>query len=117
MLYRAAPMGVWWYVVMAVMALILAAVLVTGIILVVRFAGRGGRMQRQMPGAYPPMPGSAPGPGMQGGPGAGPGVPASGGYPGPNPEDVLAQRFARGEIDEAEFRARMKVLGEHRGGA
>lgn len=30
------------------------------------------------------------------------------------PEDVLAQRFARGEIDEDEYRRRVTVLHEHR---
>jgi putative membrane protein len=29
-------------------------------------------------------------------------------------EDVLAERFARGEIDEDEFRRRMTTLREHR---
>jgi putative membrane protein len=29
-------------------------------------------------------------------------------------EDVLAERFARGEIDEDEFRRRMLALREHR---
>jgi putative membrane protein len=30
----------------------------------------------------------------------------------PGPEELLAQRFARGEIDEAEYRQRMAVLAE-----
>ena len=30
------------------------------------------------------------------------------------PEDVLAERFARGEIDVDEYRRRVKVLQEHR---
>ena len=37
--------------------------------------------------------------------------------PGPGPnraEDLLAERFARGEIDEDEFRQRMALLREHR---
>ncbi|MCB0931791.1 MAG: SHOCT domain-containing protein [Mycobacterium sp.] len=34
--------------------------------------------------------------------------------PGHTPEDLLAQRFARGEIDEDEYRQRMAVLLEHR---
>jgi putative membrane protein len=32
----------------------------------------------------------------------------------PSPEDVLAQRFARGEIDEADYRQRLAVLAEQR---
>lgn len=37
--------------------------------------------------------------------------------PGPGParaEDLLAERFARGEIDEDEYRRRMTLLREHR---
>ncbi|MGB8506332.1 SHOCT domain-containing protein [Mycobacterium sp.] len=30
------------------------------------------------------------------------------------PEDVLAERFARGDIDEEEYRRRMLLLREHR---
>jgi putative membrane protein len=30
------------------------------------------------------------------------------------PEDVLAQRFARGEIDDDEYRRRVRTLQEHR---
>ena len=30
----------------------------------------------------------------------------------PSPEELLAQRFARGEIDEAEYRQRLAVLAE-----
>lgn len=33
-----------------------------------------------------------------------------GGRPGPSAEDLLAQRYARGEIDETEFRTRRAVL-------
>jgi uncharacterized membrane protein len=33
---------------------------------------------------------------------------------GPDAEDALAQRFARGEIDEDEYRQRMTLLHEHR---
>jgi putative membrane protein len=42
---------------------------------------------------------------------------ASGGpprYEPPRPEDVLAGRFARGEIDEDEYRRRITLLHEHR---
>ncbi|WP_326791107.1 SHOCT domain-containing protein [Streptomyces sp. NBC_00151] len=30
--------------------------------------------------------------------------------PGPTPEQILAERFARGEIDEEEYRSRLAVL-------
>jgi putative membrane protein len=32
---------------------------------------------------------------------------------GPSPADELKMRFAKGEIDEEEFRRRLAVLGEH----
>ena len=31
---------------------------------------------------------------------------------GPRPEELLAQRFARGELDETEYRRRLAVLAE-----
>jgi putative membrane protein len=31
-----------------------------------------------------------------------------------SPEDVLAERFARGDIDEEEYRRRLLVLSDHR---
>lgn len=33
----------------------------------------------------------------------------------PTPEDLLAERFARGEIDEPEYRQRLDSLRQHRG--
>lgn len=33
----------------------------------------------------------------------------------PTPEDVLAERFARGEIDEPEYRQRLDSLRQNRG--
>ncbi|MGY2002704.1 SHOCT domain-containing protein [Blastococcus sp. SYSU DS1024] len=33
----------------------------------------------------------------------------------PSPEDVLAERFARGEINEQEYRDRLDVLRAHQG--
>ncbi len=38
---------------------------------------------------------------------------AQGALPGRRPEDVLAERFARGEIDDEEYRRRITVLREH----
>ena len=35
-------------------------------------------------------------------------------YEPPRPEDVLAGRFARGEINEDEYRRRITLLREHR---
>lgn len=48
-----------------------------------------------------------------GGPGHHHGPAAQGPLPGRRPEDLLAERFARGEIDDEEYRRRMVVLGEH----
>ncbi|MEV7326011.1 SHOCT domain-containing protein [Streptomyces sp. NPDC093970] len=41
---------------------------------------------------------------------AGSGAPATAPPTGPTPERVLAERFARGEIDEDEYRRRLSVL-------
>lgn len=38
---------------------------------------------------------------------------APGALPGRRPEDLLAERFARGEIDDEEYRRRILVLREH----
>ena len=35
-------------------------------------------------------------------------------YGPPRPEDVLAERFARGELDDDEYRRRVSLLHEHR---
>jgi putative membrane protein len=35
-------------------------------------------------------------------------------YGPPRPDDILAERFARGDIDEDEYRQRIKALQEHR---
>lgn len=48
-----------------------------------------------------------------GGPGHHHGPAAPGPLPGRRPEDLLADRFARGEIDDEEYRRRMVVLREH----
>ncbi|MFF4733161.1 SHOCT domain-containing protein [Streptomyces mirabilis] len=45
-----------------------------------------------------------------------PGLPLSSGEPGPGgrrAEDLLSERFARGEIDEDEYKRRVKLLREH----
>ncbi|WP_381568133.1 SHOCT domain-containing protein [Streptomyces eurythermus] len=36
--------------------------------------------------------------------------------PGASPDQLLAERFARGEIDEEEYRRRLSVLRDDRGG-
>ncbi|MFZ0832267.1 MAG: SHOCT domain-containing protein [Mycobacterium sp.] len=73
-----------WIVMTVVMVLLLAAV-ITAIVLAVRYL------------AGPPPTTGAPT-----------------GYRPSHPEDVLAERFARGDIDEDEYRRRMTLLREHR---
>jgi putative membrane protein len=87
-------------------SLVFWALLAVGIFALARSLSRGG----QRP--FPPRPGYhsaaapyGPGPGPGAGPGPGPGP----GYPAPA-EQILAERFARGEIDEDEFHQRMTVL-------
>ena len=48
-----------------------------------------------------------------GGPGHHHGPAAHDALPGRRPEDLLAERFARGEIDDEEYRRRILVLREH----
>ncbi|MFJ9695945.1 SHOCT domain-containing protein [Kitasatospora sp. NPDC101183] len=54
---------------------------------------------------------AGPGPAWRHGWTGGPGGPGPGGAPhGPTPEQLLAERFARGEIDEEEYRRRLATL-------
>jgi putative membrane protein len=69
------------------MILFWVALIVTAVLLVRAAAGR-------QPAAGPPHP-------------AGPGMP---GQPGADPQWLLAERFARGDIDEGEYRRRLAVL-------
>ena len=71
-------MGGWGYVLMTVNALLFWALVIVGIVVLVRHLG-----------------GSRQGSGTPGGTG---------------PEQILAERFARGEIDEAEYRQRIDTL-------
>jgi putative membrane protein len=41
----------------------------------------------------------------------GPSAPRAGSPPRPAPEEILAERFARGDIDEDEYRRRLETLG------
>ncbi len=73
-------------------------VVIAGIVLLVRYAaGRSGHVPQHWTG---PQHGPTPGGGAS--------------PSGVRPEDVLAERFARGEIDEEEYRRRLAVLREGR---
>ena len=75
----------WGWIVGAVVLVVLFALVITAIVLAIRyFSGGGGHR--------------------------GPGSPQQA----RGAEDVLGERFARGEIDEDEYRRRMTTLQEHR---
>ncbi|MDW5614867.1 MULTISPECIES: SHOCT domain-containing protein [Mycolicibacterium] len=78
--------GYMWggWILMGAVMVMLSAVLITGVVLAVRYlAGSDAQRSRVNSAASS------------------------------RPEDVLAQRFARGDIDEDEFRRRMTLLREH----
>lgn len=73
------------WLVMSVAMLVFWAGLIAAVLLAIRYLGAASR---------PPVPGS--------------------GGRSPGPEDVLAGRYARGEIDEEDYRRRVTVLREQR---
>lgn len=87
----------WWYgngwgwggwFLMAVMMVVFWGLLITGVVALVRYAGGPRRADQPGGAGTPPEPGRA--------------------------EDVLAERYARGEIDEDEYRRRLATLRERR---
>ncbi|GAB4100795.1 SHOCT domain-containing protein [Sinomonas halotolerans] len=109
MMYWNGQMGVWGWITMIVTFVLFWGAIITVVVLLVRSLGRG---QQSGPAWSEPGWGAPP----SRGPGWGAGGP-QGGNPHGGPEQLLAERFARGEIDEAEYRARIDVLRQHRGGA
>jgi len=83
MMYDGWGWGWGGWVLMSVAMVLFWAVLITALVLSIRYLVGGGR-----PGTTRPDPARA--------------------------EDLLAERFARGEIEEDEFRRRMTLLREHR---
>ncbi|MDT3442872.1 SHOCT domain-containing protein [Pseudofrankia sp. BMG5.37] len=86
-------MSGWGWFAMSVGMLLFWAVLITGAVLLVRALIRSD--ERNRPSTRPPTE-----------------PPATHGPARLSPEQVLADRFARGEIDEQEFRARLAALHE-----
>ncbi|MFD8706401.1 SHOCT domain-containing protein [Kitasatospora sp. NPDC059648] len=79
------------WLVMAVFMVLFWALVIAGIVALVHYLTGA----RRGPQSGPP-PSGEPGPGSR------------------RAEDLLAERFARGEIDEDEYRRRMAALREHR---
>ncbi|OIK06264.1 SHOCT domain-containing protein [Streptomyces monashensis] len=82
--------GGWFF--MTVFMVLFWALLVIGFVALVRYLA--GTRHHQQPGR-PPAPGD-------------------GGWQDRGAENLLAERFARGEIDEDEYKRRLAVLREHR---
>ena len=85
MMYWDGNMGVWGYILMGVSVVLFWGAIITGLVLLARSLGAGNRRYDS---------------GTQGGGAA---------------EHLLAERFARGEIDESEYNARLTVLRRGRG--
>ena len=88
MMYWGTGMGGWGMLLMTVSGLLFWGLIIAGIVALVRSTGRGGQA---VPAA----------------------VPAT--AQAPTPQQVLADRFARGEIDEDEYSRRLQVLSNGSG--
>jgi putative membrane protein len=86
-------MGGWGWFAMSLGMLLFWVVIIVGAVLIVRALTRAG--DRGYSQTRPPA-----------------GPPTTGEPTGPSPEQVLGDRFARGEIDEQEYRARLAILRE-----
>ncbi|WP_037972432.1 SHOCT domain-containing protein [Streptomyces sp. NRRL WC-3742] len=96
----------WGIAVMTIGSLLILALLVLLAVALFRYVSRSRQpLAHGAAGAA----GAAAGPGWRHGWTGGPGGPG-GALHGPAPEQVLAERFARGEIDEEEYRRRLDVL-------
>ncbi|HEX6873044.1 MAG TPA: SHOCT domain-containing protein [Micromonosporaceae bacterium] len=78
----------WGFAFMALSMLLIWAAIIVGIVFVVRLLGRGGSPERPAAPVAPVAPHQEPG-----------------------PQEILARRFAQGEIDEEEYQRRLRVLG------
>jgi putative membrane protein len=84
MMYWGNGTGGWGMILMTVSTLVFWGLVIAGIVALVRYAGRGGD------GGYGGAPNRQP----------------------PAPQQVLAERFARGEIDEDEYARRLRILSD-----
>ena len=84
MMYDGWGMGWGGWLLMTLVMIVFWAAVITAVVLVVRYVAGSGRPS-----------------------GPGPSRPA-------RAEDLLAERFARGEIDDDEYRQRLTLLREHR---
>ncbi len=94
MMYWNGQMGVWGYLIMSISMVLLWGAVITGIVLLAR--------SLRTPGATPGLPGFPPH-----GYAAPPAMPP---VPPRSAEDLLAERFAKGEIDAAEYQSRLEIL-------
>jgi putative membrane protein len=85
MYWYGSGMSGWGYALMTISMVLFWGAVIFGIVMLVRYFGRSGQ-----PSAEPRPPQSAESP--------------------QSPEQLLAERFARGEIDEEEYRQRLAVL-------
>ena len=83
MYWYGSGMSGWGYALMTASMILFWGAVIFGIVLLVRYFGRSGQ-----PPAAPPQSAESP----------------------QSPERMLAERFARGEIDEEEYRRRLAVL-------
>lgn len=84
--------GAGGWIVMTVFMVLFWAVLILALVALVRYLT--GTRHHQQPGPTPPS--------------------GEGGWQGRGAENLLAERFARGEIDEDEYKRRLALLREHR---
>ncbi|MFD2079007.1 putative membrane protein [Actinopolymorpha cephalotaxi] len=102
MFWYGGGMGWWGYVLMTVSMIVFWGLVIAGVVALVRYAGHG--PQTGPGGERPHIPAQAQAPDTHAPP------PAARATMQPTPDDVLAERFARGEIDEDDYRHRLDVL-------
>jgi putative membrane protein len=82
MMFYGGHMGGWGFALMTISGMLFWALIVTGVVLLVRCVGREGHASEQPPSPL-------------------------------TPEQLLAERFARGDIDQSEYVERLATLHGH----